>query len=110
MRIIDWSSDVCSSDLGIGLLERSRRRAAGVGYDDVRAGDGVDGIDQLAALLFIAYVAAHEMPARQSCGAALSVRGITAIDDDPRTLIGQRLGAGPAQSAGSAQHQRGASL
>src|SRR3546814_15931029 len=46
MRISDWSSDVCSSDLGIAaLFEHARRCAAEAGIDlqDLKTGGGSDG-------------------------------------------------------------------
>src|SRR3546814_1095619 len=38
MRISDWSSDVCSSDLGVDDLQRQRQQ--GLQADDARLGDG----------------------------------------------------------------------
>src|SRR3546814_8602951 len=57
MRISDWSSDVCSSDLRVGIVQVFRReqRVGGQGADRVDAGRarsaqcGLDDVDFLAA-------------------------------------------------------------
>src|SRR3546814_16799757 len=35
MRISDWSSDVCSSDLAVVAIERAAHIARGIGLDDI---------------------------------------------------------------------------
>src|SRR3546814_17367131 len=42
MRISDWSSDVCSSDLAVNLDAIARRRIIAVGGLDTRRGGGGD--------------------------------------------------------------------
>src|SRR3546814_17609478 len=59
MRISDWSSDVCSSDLRVGVAHRPRDRAdvalIGDGLD-VRGDLGVGGGDDLRAVVLAAQV------------------------------------------------------
>src|SRR3546814_21117042 len=77
MRISDWSSDVCSSDLAVKLAAHHVQRLSGVAFR-FRLADADDGCQAVADRGF--GLGAHLFAGFMLVGAALAV----ADDDEPR--------------------------
>src|SRR3546814_9251667 len=87
MRIRDWSSDLCSSDLEIGKWRRHRMGPAGrempIGHRtaepvDVRERDGIIGLARLVqACCFI----------EQAVRTALGARSVVAFDEEDERVV-----------------------
>src|SRR3546814_1728056 len=96
MRISDWSSDVCSSDLALRVGQRRRLRPVADRGDDL----GVVVALGVAEVAFVAYVLHAEQAKRRRGGIDLAVGvGELAVED----LAPVRLRAGLLQRS---QHPR----
>src|SRR3546814_10975481 len=83
MRISDWSSDVCSSDLGLGALRRAQQRLRLLG-DAGAVADEVELAHQLPAPGAV-------LPAHSRVAAALGLAVAAGGGVDPRPALDSAL-------------------
>src|SRR3546814_16630005 len=105
MRISDWSSDVCSSDLRFRILDdRQERRKAGAGAEQVQVAPGQQVTDQQSASRL---GADNQIITRLNMLQARGERAIGYLDGENLQFflpVGAGVGVGAPQRLATQQH------